>query len=348
MPGAWRRSKQVAESIIEETQNSVLQVQRLDSNSVVRESDLGKPFALYDAVEPLSRLVKLFQQIPAEYITELPEQQANQLKTQADAVLNRVRELDEFDPTSIENPTAKRTSLVDQLEAAYPTVFNSIWHHIGYLSSRERDFAAMETEARAAIEAVRKESSRLTKSLTDQKDAAEGILQDIKNVAAETGVSQQAIHFSSESTAHGKEAEKWERRTIGATIILIVYGIITVFLHKLPWVSPDNAYDTVQLAVSKVVIFVVLFYLLTLCAKNYLAHKHGQVVNKHRQNALATYKAIADAAHDEAGRDIVLSHAADCIFSPQETGYLSTKSGGGQENAPTLQILPRINSVSDT
>lgn len=338
----------MSDDVIEVTREAVSRVQRIDPESVVRESELGKPFALYDAVEPLSRLVRLFQQIPVEYIGELPEAQASQLQTQAQAVLSRVRELDEFDPTSVENPTAKRSSLVDQLNAAYPTIFNAIWHHIGYLSSRERDFAAMETDARASIEAVRQESAKLTKSLGDQKSSADAILADIKQVAAETGVSQQAIHFSTESSLHNTEAEKWEKRTIGALIAVVVFGAVTVVLHKIPWIAPANAYDTVQLAVSKVVIFAALFYALTLCAKNYLAHRHSQTVNKHRQNALATYKAIADAAHDEAGRDIVLSHAADCIFSPQDTGYLPRASGANPENAPTLQVLPRVSSSSDS
>lgn len=338
----------MSEDVVEAAKEAVERVQRIEPQSIVRESELGKPFALHDAVEPLSRLVRLFQQIPITYIGELPEAQATQLQSQAQAVLSRVRELDEFDPTSIENPTARRTALVDQLHASYPSIFNAIWHHIGYLSSRERDFAAMETEARASIEAVRQESAKLTKALNEQKASADAILADIKQVAAETGVSQQAIHFSSESTSHGEEAAKWEKRTIGALVAVIAYGFVTVFLHKLPWISPENAYDTVQLAVSKIVIFVALFYALTLSAKNYLAHKHSQVVNKHRQNALATYKAIADAAHDEAGRDIVLSHAADCIFSPQETGYLNLKSGAGQDNPPTLQVLPRVASGSES
>jgi hypothetical protein len=337
----------VNEEVIEGAKEAVTKVQGVDPNSVVRESELGRPFSLQDAVEPLSRLVRLFRQIPVEYISELPDAQASQLQNQAQAVLSRVRELNEFDPTSIENPTARRAALVDQLKASYPSIFDAIWHHIGYLSSRERDFAAMETEARASMEAVRQESTKLTEALSEQKSSADSILADIKQVAAETGVSQQAIHFSSESTAHENEASKWERRTIWALVAVVAYGLITIFLHKLPWISPENAYDTVQLAVSKVVIFIALFYVLTLCAKNYLAHKHSQVVNKHRQNALATYKAIADAAHDEAGRDIVLSHAADCIFSPQETGYLSSKNNAGQESPPTLQVLPRLSSAPE-
>jgi len=330
----------------QEARDAVEAIQRINPASVVRTEDLG-PFALSDAQEPVARLVRLFTQIPIAHIEELPDQQANQLREQALAISNRVRELDEFDPKSVENPAAKQKSLVDDLTNAYPNTFTSIWHHIGYLSSRERDFAAMEVEARSMIETVSKDADALRKDLSEQRDAADSILDDIKQVAAETGVSQQAIHFSTESTSHSTEAGKWESRTAIAFAILVSYGVLTVFLHKIPWIQPTNTYETVQLAVSKVVIFVALFYALTLCAKNYLAHKHSEVVNKHRQNALSTYKAIADAAHDEAGRDIVLSHAADCIFSPQDTGYLSNKKSDGAESAPTLQFLPRVSSGSD-
>ena len=326
---------------------AVERVQRIDPTSVARASELG-PFALSEAVEPLAALVRLFEQIPIEHIPELPEQQAKQLEDQANAVLNRVRQLDEFDPKSQENPSVKQQSLVDGLINAYPSVFTSIWHHIGYLSSRERDFAALELQARSATEAARAVGEKLKTELEDQKQTAVTILSDIKKVAAETGVSQQAIHFSSESIQQGAEAKKWETRTLIALAGVIAFGVLTIFMHRIPWISPENAYDTIQLAVSKVVIFVALFYALTLSAKNYLAHRHSEAVNKHRQNALATYKAIADAAADEGGRDIVLSHAADCIFSPQETGYLSARRGEGSDGSPpTLQFLPRIASGSD-
>lgn len=179
----------MSDEVIEKTKDAVLKVQQIKPESVAREAELGKPFALHDAVAPLARLVRLFQQIPVQYVGELPEAQAAQLQTQANSLLSRVRELDEFDPATVDNPTAKRANLIEQLEGAYPTVFGAIWHHIGYLSSRERDFAAMETEARASIEAVKQEASNITTALKEQKVAAEGILSDIKQVAAETGVS---------------------------------------------------------------------------------------------------------------------------------------------------------------
>jgi hypothetical protein len=55
--------------------------------------------------------------------------------------------------------------------------------------------------------------------------------------------------------------------------------------------------------------------------KNYTAHRHNTVLNKHRQNSLATYKALVDAAGDQANRDIVLTTTAESIFGAQATGF---------------------------
>lgn len=331
----------------EEALEAVERIQKIDPTSIARESALG-PFAFRDAVKPLERLVDLFVQIPLGHIKDLPDQQANQLRDQANAISDRVKELDEFDPKVEENPSAKQQSLTDALVNAYPSTFSHLWNHIAYLASRERDFGALETEAKGMLQTVRTETNSLKSEMEQQKAAADEILSDIKKAAAETGVSQQAIHFSNESVAQAGEADKWEKRTGWAFVAIVIFGILTLFMHKWDWIAPVTTYETIQLAVSKALIFIALFYVLTLCARNYLAHKHGQAVNKHRQNALATYQAIADAAHDEAGRDIVLSHAADCIFSPQETGYLAMKRGDSSDTAPTLQVLPRVASGSDS
>ena len=53
--------------------------------------------------------------------------------------------------------------------------------------------------------------------------------------------------------------------------------------------------------------------MLYLATKNYLAHKHNAVINKHRQNALMTYKALVDAAKDATNKEVILMHASACI-----------------------------------
>ena len=51
---------------------------------------------------------------------------------------------------------------------------------------------------------------------------------------------------------------------------------------------------------SKVLFFGMVVYALYFSAKNFLSHKHNQVVNTHRQNALMTFQVLVDAAKNNA------------------------------------------------
>ena len=55
-----------------------------------------------------------------------------------------------------------------------------------------------------------------------------------------------------------------------------------------------------------------------------MSHKHNAVVNRHRHKALKTFKALADAASNDKQRDVILTHASQCMFFPQDTGYTKT------------------------
>ena len=118
-----------------------------------------------------------------------------------------------------------------------------------------------------------------------------------------------------------------------------MYAVATAVLAVV--YTPDSPYAAVQLGLSKILIFAVIAYMLFHCARTTLAHRHNAVVNHHRENALLTFNALTSAASDPDKRDIVLTHAASCIFSPQETGY--TKQTGAQGSAvQVVEALPRL------
>ena len=116
-------------------------------------------------------------------------------------------------------------------------------------------------------------------------------------------------------------------------------------MHKWGWLRPDGAYETAQFVVSKVLLFGVVVYMLVLSARTLLAHRHNAVINRHRYNALLTFNALADAAKGPENRDIVLAHAAACIYAPQDTGY--TKNQSHPETiGNVVQTLPRLMASS--
>ncbi|MGQ4583916.1 hypothetical protein [Lysobacter sp. F60174L2] len=322
-----------------ETKESLERMQRFDPDSLARESDLGARFSLAAAVEPAKKLIRLYNQLGTSALDDFPDDILDQIKKQADADYNRFKSLLDFAPDEQQSPAQTRDQLVSQIEGAYRAAFQSLYMPIAYGASKSIDFQRMENDARASLQAVTDQASEITGQLSEQQEQAEQVLRDVRKVAAEQGVSQQAIYFKDEAKDHNELADTWRKYTVRLAIGVGIYAVATLFMHKMPFFYPDTAYDSLQLVASKILIFFVLTYMLLLAAKNFLNHKHNEIINKHRQNALMTFQALVDAAKGEESRDIVLTHAASCIFTPQDTGY--TKNQSSSSSPSVMEMLPK-------
>ncbi len=322
----------------EECKKSVSRLQQFDPASLSREGELGLELNFAEVVPAASRLIGLYNQISLSVLDDLPMQQLNSLKEQANADFNRLEQILKFSSKQGGDVYSARNSLIQTIENTYQQSFNVLHPLIGYSTSKSADFKRLETEARAMLQTIEDRANELTIKLQEDKKASEQILEDIRKVAAEQGVSQQAIYFRDAAQEHETKAGDWLKQTRRIAWVLGLYAVLTLFLHKIPFIAPTDALQTAQLAISKVLIFGVLSYMLYLSTKNYLAHKHNAVINRHRQNALMTYQALADAAKDMANREVILTHASACIFAPQSTGY----SGGQGPEGPAAKSVVEL------
>ncbi len=200
-------------SAIEEAKESLERMQQFDCEALVRDEELGQHFNFSQAVEPSKKLVRLYGQISSTVLDDFPELIANQIKQQADADFNRFQQILDFDPKQ-QNAAQTRDSIVSQISGAYDAAFQNIYPFISYGVSKSVDFQRLETEARSTIQAINDEANKLTEQLEKNQNQAEKVLQDIRKVAAEQGVSQQAIYFKEESENHETLSEKWSVRTM--------------------------------------------------------------------------------------------------------------------------------------
>ncbi|WP_395662857.1 hypothetical protein, partial [Aestuariivirga sp.] len=336
---SWQTNWFKSMTLLDEAGTSLLRVQEIDASGLVRRNELGADLH-FEAAEPLvRRTVELFKQIPEDHLAILPDNQLQVIKNASDSFFNFITQTLEF-KTTVPNASAIRETLIGQFGSTYASYFSDLHQIISYISSRQKDYGALEREARAKIQQASDKANELSRALESHEVEAKRVLEEIKKVAAEQGVSQQAYYFKTEGDDHLKKAKIWENRIITLSLVSVAYLILAIFAHKLPYISPQNTYEAIQLSVSKSLIFAVGAYLIILCGKNFLSHQHNAVVNRHRQNALLTFKALSDAAGTAENRDIVLTHAASCIFSPQETGY--TK-GSQQTNVTGLiESIPRL------
>lgn len=318
-----------------EAAESLARMQEFDTSQLPNTERLGSVLNFAGAVSPADRLVALYQRISPTILPDLPQSQLTTLWQQANSDFNILKQVLDFEPGK---PVNERDALITQLENAYQQAFNKLEPFISFSASKATDFQSLEREARAMIQSVQDQGAKLAEELDAKGNQAEKILDDIRKAAAEQGVSQQAVYFKTAESEHSTEATKWLKSTVCLGIAMGAYAIASLFLHNIPGLEPTNTYTSIQLAVSKALIFAVISYMLYLSSKNFLVHKHNAVINRHRQNALMTYTAILNAAKELDQKEIILNHAAACIFTPQSTGY--SKSGGSE--APSAKSVVEL------
>lgn len=171
-------------------------------------------------------------------------------------------------------------------------------------------------------------------------------LDDVRNAAAEAGVSQNAVYFKDEAEEHLRDSRFWRNSLVFVTVILLLFSMFgTEIFNFLGSPEPGPTAGTVvqiKYLSQKALVVFCLFFGLIWSARNYGASRHNYVVNKHRNNALGSFQAFVSSARDDQTRNAVLIQATQSIFSPQPSGYV--KSDG--ENSPSSPIVEIIRAVS--
>lgn len=326
----------------EETVKSVQRMQDFSTSTLPRVEELGKEINFSDALIPAQRLVDLYKRVSIEALKDYPDNLLKQIMDRANADYAIFKQILDFKFQGQANPEQTQTNYINQVNATYQATFTAIKDVISYSACRTTDFKLIEQEARGVFQGIRDKAEEITGQLEGSKEEANRILEEVRNVAAEQGVSQQAIYFKSESELHKTESENWKQLTIGAAILLVCVSASFLFLHKWQFLAPTNNFEALQFIASKIFVFATLSYLLFLSGKNFLSHKHNEIVNRHRQNALKTYQAIVDASSTVEGKEIILAQAAYCMFSPQDTGYIKVVPGdSGSPMKAFIDAIPK-------
>lgn len=320
------------ESLYNEAKESLERIQQFDTSGLPQETELGAKLNFADAVEPAQLLIDLYKRLSISALEDFPDPVLTTIKDNANNHYNIFKQILDFNPEQ-QSPHNARNSLISSIKSAFQPAFQALHQYISYSLHRSADFQRLDSQARATLQSIEDKAQKISKNLMEYENNAKSALSEIRKVAEEEGVTQQASHFRTESDHHETESNKWKSITIKLSYAIGAFAVLSIFLHKIPFIKPETTYDTIQLAISKLLIFSVMSYMLFLSAKNFLSHKHNAIVNKHRQNALMTHKALIEASGIDGVRDAVLLQASSCIYSPQPTGYISS----GVENDVSSQ-----------
>lgn len=324
------------QELYDEALESLTRMQKFDVNSLPREGELGRELNFTAAVEPARLLVELHKRLSVTALDDFPDHFLTIVRDNANNHFQLFTQASEFSVAQ-QDPNTVRQSIVKSMTTAYQPAFIALSPLVSYSLHRSADFQRLDSEARATLQSIEDRANEFAEEMEQHGKDAKRILEEIRNVAAEEGVTQQAAHFRAESIGHETQAEIWRKRITKLAWTLGSFAVVSLFIHKIPVLAPKDIFDSVQLGISKVLIFSVIAYMLFLSARNFLNHKHNAIVNKHRQNALMTHRALVEAATESGVREAIMLQAASCIFSPQATGYAQV--GGDSDGAAPKSMV---------
>ena len=224
----------------------------------------------------------------------------------------------ELDLDKHATPKRERDRIISEVSTLSSNLLISLAQIFPFVNFSEKDFSKI-TEETERIKADMENLFSVAKNKLDRdKNEIERIVKTIRDTAAETGVSQNAIHFSNAEKKHQEKSKRWLSATVSTFLFLMAFVVAAIFFFFLKKDSFAVGYEESGF----IVIAGMLIWAVSFCRKNYNAEKHNEVVNASRARVLATFKAFVDGTEDVGVKNTVLMLAGQSTFLPQKSGYL--------------------------
>ena len=312
-------------------------------DSLVRTEQLGTALDFSQGTDVFARTLGLFRSLQESSIDNVPYDTLSKLTQYANEAAKTFKHIQSFDPSGQNNPASVRDNLIQQVATQYQALFPHISPVIAFSVRRGTDFDRLEREARGSVEELNRMKREMDSKAASIVAEAQATLEQVRRAAAEVGVAQHAVHFKQEATDHLSRSKHWLWATVVLAAATLTFAGWAVYYYANKAVDM-TATQSVQLALSKVIVFSLLYFGIVWSARMYRSQWHNYVVNKHRQNALSTFETFVKAASDDQTKNAVLIQATQCIFSQQATGFVTHES----DAAPSPQILEIVRGVVTT
>jgi hypothetical protein len=245
------------------------------------------------------------------------------------------------------NLMQQRTALLSGIQSLADECFEEMAPIISYDAARTAG-----NEVRLVRENTEKQANELIGKLrlheveaAQNKNATFELAEKARQQVQEIGISKYAKVFRDEAESHEKSGTRWLQATIGLSALTGALAVANVlfYLNLLPVKPPAlNTLQVIPLSIAKLLVFSGLFAGTIWAGKIYRAHRHNAVVNRHRQNALSTFETFVVSASDQQTKNAVLLQATQSIFSPQQTGYMTTETDSGGGGLQIMKILETV------
>ena len=286
----------------------------------------------------------------------MPKDSIQQIRDYLQQLLNKFQEIHAFNPqnsSEAQNFREEHKTILQEIVSFCDEVRQQLGPAIAYLKSKEAEQLKTQVTATVAdtvtdaVEKLNAETNRSQKH-SDQAEQNEAERQEefdqlkvqLQNLQAEKPISQYRKIFDEQSKEHQQAARRW---LILTGLLIVGFGGVFFWLFNVLKLEGTAWVAVLQNIFTKGFLLSLIYLVLNRSIKNYTAHKHLEVINRHRQNALETFDAFVSAAEgNRETRDAVLLAATNAIFDANQSGYLSTKIRGSESASPIPQVIKAV------
>lgn len=304
----------------------------------LKRPDLG-PLSFDTYGDTITRTLSLYRSLLGCDLSNVSYAKLNEITSAGNATKTILEQIQQFEVTQ-QNPHGERQNIIQRLIDQWEVDFAAVTPVLAYATKSSADFQRLEREARGTLSELNT-SKGIFKDQTDvilgQMNIALGLVQD---AAKKAGVSKHAVHFKDEAKTAKWVALAWLVVATFLAVVIVCYVIFHVEPTLATLINP-TAIDLVKESLPRLLVVFVLSFGMVWAAKNMSASTHNFIVNRHRQNALASFETFVEGASGKEVKDAVLIQATSAIFSPQDTGYAK-----GELPHPVSQVLEVFRSGS--
>ena len=330
------------EKQITETIQRLALLNDMGYDSIARTQALGENFDFKQVAEKHLILKKFLTLINEKVLKAIPDSQSNHVHGTIGKLHNALETIINSDPEILRQ---NRENYIIEYDSHYSEVFLIM----GWFYPLIQIFSPEIEKTKDRMDNFFREMGEQKKEAEKQKKEFGEIIEAARKISGESGVGKEAVYFKTIKDNHKASAKWWLVTTVVLVASLAAYGVHLIesapSLEGLKEVKNVQWPVLIQTLFGKAILIGVLGYAIRLCSKNYLANRHNAVIAEHRQTSLSTYRAIVEAAGEQANRDIILLKAADSIFGQHITGFLKENDSGNSSNSP---VNLRVNSRMDT
>jgi hypothetical protein len=322
-------------SFVETYRALLIQLGDVTAGSLIRASDLGEAWKFEQVRAEFESLVRVIQQLRGVDPHQLPLTQLENVV----GILNDVRGYFEKVATFDSAQSDARTKHKELLEAA-PYFDGRLFDLAApVLAYAARDLTPLNT-AQGEFESVLAVAKTKAQEIALLERRLSLAVAGAEQTSAGTAVSEEQRHFEAQAQEHQKAGIRWLWAIIAISIAIVAAAGFSIIISLDPSAPDPASGRNIQLALAKLVVASVLFSGLVTASRTYRAHRHNYVVNKHRLNALKTFRSfVAAAGGDDTIKNTILLQTTSCIFTPQPSGFGAGKDA--ETSMPTIAEIGR-------